>query len=390
MSCLACHSAPPVLNELGQRFRENNRLDNWREAATVDTGDERAAVLKQFPLSLRTQGYATARRSFELLDYSSDTRGAHSSLDFQTPYLLKLISSAPLSERAGYFFSMDLNQSMDISQWRLQDAWVRFGHDRILRVTLGQLNLSDMMHDRDTRLTVQDFWLYPMAKLDRSRGIKLDLAVEFSTLSIGLINGNGAGQIYQNNAVGLGRNHALFDNDSMKSVFTHFRLSQDQNKMGIFALYGEQARASGNFAELNSTQHSAMYMAGLDFSGNSMHRAYWYGQVLVSQWDNFINANHAYRWVGGFFGVDYISRDAFVLSLLYSVNKVGSFTNSNTIYRGLNLHSLTTTASYFLMHNLRLIVELNMDFLPLDELENSYVGHQAKEDYFLFGVDLSY
>ncbi len=62
LSCSACHAAYPRLNQFGITFRDNNmRLPNWKEANTVNTGDNKLVLPKQAPLAFRAQAYAQAR-----------------------------------------------------------------------------------------------------------------------------------------------------------------------------------------------------------------------------------------------------------------------------------------------------------------------------------------
>ena len=61
MSCVACHSAFPRLNQFGEHFAANNmRLPNWRDD-TVQTGDDRLALPASSPRRART-----VRRSLKM------------------------------------------------------------------------------------------------------------------------------------------------------------------------------------------------------------------------------------------------------------------------------------------------------------------------------------
>ena len=97
MSCAACHAAFPRLNSFGEQFAANNmRLSNWRDS-TLDTGDERLALPSYPPLAIRAQAYAQARTGKSVDPFTGET--VASSNDFQAPYLVKLLSSAPLSDQ---------------------------------------------------------------------------------------------------------------------------------------------------------------------------------------------------------------------------------------------------------------------------------------------------
>ena len=64
-------------------------MANWREH-TVQTGDETLALAKALPLAARMQGFVQARDA-ESVDPVSGEVVADSSLDFQAPYLIKLL-----------------------------------------------------------------------------------------------------------------------------------------------------------------------------------------------------------------------------------------------------------------------------------------------------------
>ena len=106
VSCNVCHAAYPRLNDFGNRFAGdmNYRMANWRDH-TVPTGDDTLALPRTLPLAARAQAFVQARDA-ESIDPISGEVTADSSLDFQAPYLLKLLSSAPLSDNISYYFYM--------------------------------------------------------------------------------------------------------------------------------------------------------------------------------------------------------------------------------------------------------------------------------------------
>jgi hypothetical protein len=106
MSCAACHAAFPRLNAFGEQFRDNNfRLPNWREKTTVDTKDDMLALPKTTPFAIRAQAYIQGRQAREVdtTDYMTFTDN-NSEADIQAPYLIKLLSSAPLSDHITFYF----------------------------------------------------------------------------------------------------------------------------------------------------------------------------------------------------------------------------------------------------------------------------------------------
>jgi len=92
MSCASCHAAFPRLNGFGEHFRDSNmRLPNWRDS-TAKTGDSQLALSAYPPLAIRAQAYAQARKGKSVDPLTGATE--HAGSDFQSPYLIKLLSSA--------------------------------------------------------------------------------------------------------------------------------------------------------------------------------------------------------------------------------------------------------------------------------------------------------
>src|SRR5690606_35382091 len=102
ITCAACHSAFPQLNAFGEQFAANNmRLPNWKET-TAKLGDDRLALPTYPPLAVRSQAYVQARQGESIDPITGATEKA--TTDFQSPYLVKLLSSAPLSDYITYYF----------------------------------------------------------------------------------------------------------------------------------------------------------------------------------------------------------------------------------------------------------------------------------------------
>ena len=147
VSCNVCHAAYPRLNDFGNRFagEMNFRMANWRDN-TVQTGDETLALAKALPLAARMQGFVQARDS-ESIDPVSGEVAADSSLDFQAPYLLKLLSSAPLTDNISYYFYMIFAEKGANTEVIVEDAW--FSYDDLfgsgVGLQLGQFQVSDLM-----------------------------------------------------------------------------------------------------------------------------------------------------------------------------------------------------------------------------------------------------
>jgi hypothetical protein len=146
---------------------------------------------------------------------------ADSSLDFQAPYLLKLLSSAPLSDNISYYFYMIFAEKGANTEVIVEDAW--FSYDDLFNsgvgLQLGQFQVSDLMFPREIRLTFQDFMAYRFAGITYDRGVLFGRGFGPLDMSLGLVNGNGIEQNFNVTSPGYRRPDHLFDNDTGKSIF---------------------------------------------------------------------------------------------------------------------------------------------------------------------------
>ncbi|HEC17847.1 MAG TPA: hypothetical protein ENI97_00725 [Gammaproteobacteria bacterium] len=383
MSCTVCHAAFPRLNRFGEQFLADNiRLPNWREQIGVDTGDERL-MLPKFPqLAFRAQAYVQSREA------EAQTGGATTAdpgTDFQAPYLIKLLAGSPLSEHISYYFYAIFAEKGGNGETIVEDAWIT--HDDLfgsgVGMMLGQFQISDLMFPRETRLTVQDFIPYRMAGITYDRGVTFDTDAGPMSLALGVVNGNGIEANAKVNSPGFGRPDRAFDNDSAKSVFGRIGTELGPVRMGLFALSGEQRNAA-------DTRNTDKQIIGLDVSANHNDRLFWFVQLLQNRWDDFLVQGQNVEWNGGFAGMDYVHDDRWTYSLLYSYADANDLANSGTVYQGIDLNTLTLTASYYFMRNVKGIIEVNADLQKVDNNPNDGFGHDTKEGYFLLGFDTAF
>ncbi|WP_455211598.1 outer membrane beta-barrel protein [Kaarinaea lacus] len=384
LSCTACHAAFPRLNSFGEQFLADNiRLPNWREAIGVDTGDEQLMLPKFPPLAVRAQAFVQARQA-EAQDEEGNTV-ADSTGDFQVPYLIKLISGSPLSEHISYYFYAILAEKGENGSVVVEDAWIT--HDNVFNtgvgMMLGQFQVSDLMFPRETRLTVQDFIPYRMAGITYERGVTFDANHGPMSFALGVVNGNGIDANYRVNSAGYQRTDRAFDNDNNKSVFGRFGADIGAVNLGLFGLGGKQSDATGS-------RDTDKQVLGVDASGNHEERLFWFVQLLYNRWDGFLVEGEQADWYGGFAGVDYVFTERWAFSLLYNYADANDFANSGTVYEGIDLNSLTGTASYYFMRNVKGIIELNVDLLAEYDDTNDGIGHNTKEGYLLMGFDAAF
>lgn len=394
ISCAACHSAFPRLNKFGEEFVANNmRLPHWKDSA-AKIGDDRLALPAYPPFAVRGQAYVQARdgRSIDPLTGETDA----STTDFQSPYLVKILSSAPLSDYITYYFYAILAEKGANGEALVEDAWFR--HSNIfgtgIGMQLGQFQLSDLMFPREIRMPFQDYMVYRMAGITYDRGVLFDRDIGPVEVAFGLVNGNGITDNLNINSPGYRRPDKLFDNDNSKTAFGRIGTDIGPVNVGLFGLSGKQRGiAPGNAGLDSGDRNTDKRGAGLDLSGDFGGNTYWYAQYLWNSWDGFLDADPGrdYRWHGGFAGVDYIPNERWAFSLLYNYADAGDLANTDTIYEGIDINSLSLTASYYFMRNVKGIAEINFDFL--DEVEKTgtyWTGHLTKENYILFGFDTAF
>lgn len=398
LTCAACHAAFPRLNVFGEQFVANNmKLPNWREAGTRPIGDKMLALPESVPLAVRAQAYVQ-ERSAKSIDIETGETAADANTDIQAPYMIKLLSGAPLSEHLTYYFYGIFAEKGSNGEAVVEDAWFRyddlFGSGAGMQ--LGQFQISDLMFPREQRLTFQDFVAYRMAGITYDRGLLFDRAAGPMKFALGVVNGNGVNANFNINNPGFARPDKIFDNDNRKSVFGRIGVGGASASIGVFALSGQQKGAAdlsspaGQERSLRDTDKRA---AGLDLSGNVDGRWYWFAQGLWNSWQGFLDSapKKDFRWFGGFAGVDYVASDRWVFSTLYNYDDAGDLRHTDTIYEGIDMNSLALGVSYYFMRNAKGVIEANYDFLDKKQKSGNYfTGHLEKENYLLVGFDAAF
>lgn len=396
MSCAMCHNAFPRLNEFGEHFRDNNyRLPGWKEKLTVNTGDDMLALPKAPALALRTQAFVQARQARQVNDTYSGFTANNAEADFQAPYLIKLLSSAPLSDHITYYFYGIFAEKGANGTAVMEDAWFR--HDDAfgsgIGTLLGQFQISDLMFPRETRLPFQDFMAYRFSGVTYQRGVIFDRDIGPFRLAIGAVNGNGTEVNYNINSPGYNRPDKMFDNDSHKDSFGRIGVKTGPVTVGLFGLAGRQLSVDNIADPLGLTagqRDTRKTIWGLDLAGSVGARTHWYAQGLWNQWDELFDANPArnYKWFAGFAGVDFVYSPHWTYSLLYNYADAKDLNATGSVYQGINMNTLSLTASYYFMRNVKGVIEINGDFQP--ETPGNFAAHPTKEGYVLVGFDAAF
>jgi hypothetical protein len=233
--------------------------------------------------------------------------------------------------------------------------------------------------------------VYRMAGITYDRGVLFDRGAGPFDIGVGLMNGNGITANATVNSPGYQRPDHLFDNNNGKTAFGRIGLDAGPVALGLFGLSGEQKSVvPGTAGTQRSNQDVDKRVAGVDLSGTIAGNTHWFVQYLYNEWDNFLGPQDR-EWSGGFAGIDYIPNDRWAFSTLYNYADAEDLADTDTIYEGIDMNSLTFTASYYFMRNLKGIAEINADFLEEeDQTGANFTGHLDKEHYFLIGLDAAF
>ncbi len=242
MTCKTCHAPFPKLKPYGEEFAGNGFVLKDQDAPRyfVETGDDKLSLIRDLPLAVRVDGYATFNSEKSKLS------------DFKTPFIFKVLSGGSIFKDVSYYVYYILE---DGEAGKLEDAFIMFGNlfGSGLAFSVGQFQVSDPLFKRELRLTLADYDIYKVkvgdshTNLTYDRGIMLNYGFETGTdLTFEVVNGNGIGGIENGN----------FDNDKYKNFMG--RISQDVGehlRIGGFGYLGK---------EENNDQVNDLWMAGPD------------------------------------------------------------------------------------------------------------------------------
>jgi len=230
LSCQTCHSPIPRLKAFGNDFAGNGFQMPEMESSRyfVDTGDDKLSLIRDFPIAVRLDMHTVIK-----------TNDAANGVDFQTPYLVKLLSGGELADDIAYYFYFYMNERGSVVG--IEDAYIMFNNffDYDLDLYVGQFQVCDPLFKRELRLTLEDYQIYKpkvgtaTSNLAYDRGVMLTLGLETGTSFIlEIVNGSGIGEA-----------NALkdFDHDSYKNFFG--RISQDvceSLRVGVFGYLGKE------------------------------------------------------------------------------------------------------------------------------------------------------
>lgn len=230
MTCMTCHAPIPKLKAYGEEFAGNGFQLADKEAPRFlrETGDDELLLMRELPLALRLEGYGR---------WQPQDAGRS---DFETPYLLKLLSGGLIARDVSYYFYFFFGERGEVAG--LEDAFIMFNNvfHSDLDVVVGQFQVSDPLFKRELRLTLEDYQVYrtkpgrSAVNLTYDRGVMLSYGLPTGTdLTLEVLNGSGIGAMDATRS---------FDTDRYKNLA--LRISQDLVdgiRIGGFGYYGKEA-----------------------------------------------------------------------------------------------------------------------------------------------------
>ena len=260
VSCQVCHNPVPKLTAFGEVFAGNGYRFAAREEPrdTIATGDSLLWLANGLPLGIRVDAYAQA--------YS----GGRASTDFQTPYVIKLMSSGVLSKSLSYYMYVNLLERGEFGGF--EDAILIANDIGGLPVdaSVGQFQVSDPLFKRELRLMFEDYAVYRArlgdepANLTYDRGLLASLDLLGFTLTGELINGNG---------IDPADEERRFDDNGFKNLAGH--LTRDLTsflRLGVFGYYGEtDGEAETNKVHMLGAD-GTVSLGPVELNGQYLHR----------------------------------------------------------------------------------------------------------------------
>lgn len=259
-SCLMCHDPVPKLNAFGDTFAGNGfRMAAGEEPRdTIGTGDPLLALAANVPLAVRVDAYMQA--------FSK----GNASTDFETPYIIKVLASGPISRSISYYMYINLLERGEFGGF--EDAILIFNDigGAPIDLNVGQFQVSDPLFKRELRLMFEDYIVYRAnigdepANLTYDRGLLASADVLGFTLTGQLLNGNG---------IDAAESDRRFDDNSFKNLAGH--ITRDLTgflRLGVFGYFG-QSDSDGQENEVSMIGGDGTLSLGIvEVNGQYLHR----------------------------------------------------------------------------------------------------------------------
>ncbi len=230
ISCTTCHAPFPRLTSFGAEFAGNAftipEQDKPRDY--VSAGDDLLELNRTFPLAVRFDAFSI---------YGDQVSGRG---DFQTPWIVKLLSGGSVAKNIGYYFYFYLTEGGDLAG--IEDAYLHFNDigGSALDIMVGQFQVSDPLMKRELRLTYEDYEIYrtrvglSRINLTYDRGFMLPYSIESTKTDLVLIAVNG-------NGLEKSGSRSMYDNDGFKSYAGRILQGIGQvADIGLFGYWGKE------------------------------------------------------------------------------------------------------------------------------------------------------
>jgi len=259
-SCLMCHEPVPKLNAFGETFAGNGFRMATGEVPrdTIGTSDPLLALASNVPIALRVDAY--------IQGYSKGS----ASTDFQTPYIIKLLASGPISRSISYYMYVNLLERGEFGGF--EDAILIFNDigGIPLDLNVGQFQVSDPLFKRELRLMFEDYIVYRAnigdepVNLTYDRGLMASVDVLGFTVTGQLLNGKG---------IDPAQSDRRFDDNGFKNLAGH--ITRDITgflRLGAFGYYG-QSDSEGQENEVSMIGGDGTLSLGIvEVNGQYLHR----------------------------------------------------------------------------------------------------------------------
>lgn len=230
ISCQVCHSpGAPMLKPFGDEYAGAGfRMTEYESPRYfIQTGDDRLSLFRELPLAIRIDGFAS-------LNFNDA-----GTVDFGSPFVVKILSGGELSDRLSYYFYFLMNERGEIAG--LEDAFLMYSNvlNSGINLFIGQFQTSDPLFKGELRLTLEPYKIYGVkpenssVDLKYDRGIMFDKGFSTGTTIVGeIVNGSGLG------AAGEGY---LFDKDKYKNFMLRINQSVGNSlSVGFFGYTGKE------------------------------------------------------------------------------------------------------------------------------------------------------
>lgn len=243
-SCKFCHAPFPRLAGNGERVAANGfrMAPGETPPDAMSGGDDLLMLPKVAPFAVRVDGRFAA--NFGTNDAMAD---------FRSPWVMKILSSAPLGKSLSYYFYFLMSEGGEVVG--AEDAFLVWNDvgGVALDLNIGQFSVSDPIFKRELRLPVDDYQVYRLRVGDQvptlsyDRGIMAIGEYAGTRLAVSILNGNGLPSAAE------GR----YDDDRDKNVFGHLTRDLTEHlRLGALGYAGIQRYPLGG--------RNGLWMAGAD------------------------------------------------------------------------------------------------------------------------------